>query len=98
MGAASGSPNRIDFTPFTTSWDYIARDDQYHPDHRYLSYSGSRVVGRSDMPLGYQGIASIFSIVLDTAYLPLTGLIDLIYVIWFEDVPGEGEADGDDEG
>ena len=77
------------FSPFTASFDYIYYDPQYDPDHEYLSYAGSRTVGRSDMPDGYQWMASIFTIPIETVYLPLTGLIDLVYVLWFEDVPGD---------
>lgn len=79
------------FSPFTASFDALYYDEAYHPDHEYLSYSGSRAIGRSDMPGGYQAIASIFSIPIETAWLPLTGLIDLVYVLWIEDDDsGEG--------
>lgn len=78
------------FDAILSPWFMIGdefRSERYHPDHKYLSYAGSRAIGRSAMPLGYQAIASIFSIPIETAYLPITGLIDLIRVVWFEDVP-----------
>ncbi len=63
----------------------IDRDEVYDPDHRYLSYAGSRVIGRSDMGLGYQWGASIFSILFETVWLIITGPIDLITVLADDD-------------
>lgn len=53
----------------------------YHPEHRYLSYAGTRTVARSDMGLGYQGMASVWSLVVETIYLPVTGTIDLVSIL-----------------
>lgn len=85
LGSLFLAPIESVFSPFTAGFDYIYYDDQYHADHEYLSYAGSRTIGRSDMGLGYQGVASVFSIIIETAYLPLTGLLDLVYVIWIEE-------------
>jgi hypothetical protein len=63
----------------------IDRDEVYHPDHRYLSYAGSRVIGRSNMGLGYQWGASIPSILIETVWLLITGPIDLITVLVDDD-------------
>lgn len=63
----------------------IDRDEVYHPDHRYLSYAGSRVIGRSPMGLGYQWACSIPSILIETVWLVITGPIDLITVLADDD-------------
>jgi hypothetical protein len=69
------------FSPFTAGYDQIFRDPQYHEAHRYLSYAGSRTIGRSDMGFGYQVVASIFSIPIETVWLLVTGPVDLITVL-----------------
>ena len=81
------------FSPFTASIDYIGNDEQYHPDHKYLSYAGSRTIGRSDMGLGYQVWCSIFTIPIETVWLVLTGPIDLVNVLWFGDDAEDEEGD-----
>jgi len=63
----------------------IDRDEVYDPNHRYLSYAGSRVIGRSHMGLGYQWGASFFSIIFETVWLVITGPIDLITVLADDD-------------
>ncbi len=68
-------------SPATMAGDLIFRDEQYSPKHTYLSYASSRTVGRSEMGLGYQILASIFTIPIDTAFLPITGIIDLVTVL-----------------
>ena len=86
-------------SPFTASYDYLARDPQYHEDHKYLSYAGSRTVGRSDMGFGYQVWASIFTIPIETVWLLLTGPIDLFNVLIFGDSGDDvDEYDPDDAG
>ncbi|MCB9898294.1 MAG: hypothetical protein H6825_09850 [Planctomycetes bacterium] len=85
------------FDSILSPWFMIGdefRSERYHPDHKYLTYAGSRAIGRSGMPLGYQFIASIFSIPIETAYLPITGLVDLVRVIWVDDVPVPASAHG----
>jgi len=77
-------------SPFTAAFD-VYDDHPYAPDHRYLSYAGSRVIGRSDMSLGYQWLASVPSIVIETVWLIVTGPIDLFTVLWDE----TGRADDD---
>jgi hypothetical protein len=72
------------FDSLFSPWFMIAdefRSEDYHPDHNYLTYAGSRTIGRSNMPLGYQAIASIFAIPIETAYLVITGPLDLIRVL-----------------
>jgi hypothetical protein len=81
------------FSPFTAAGDQIFRGEQYHEDHKYLSYSGSRAIGRSGMPLGYQIITNIFAIPIETIFLPLTGLVDLITVM----VSGDESTEVDHE-
>lgn len=61
------------------------RDEVYHPDHRYLSYAGSRVIARSGMGDGYKWGTSIFSIIFDTVWLPVTGIVDLVTVLSDDD-------------
>jgi len=68
--------------PFTAACDQWGDRPLYHPDHKYLSYAGSRVIGRSDMGEGYQWMASIPSLVLDTVWLIVTGPIDLFTVLF----------------
>ena len=78
--------------PWFMMGEQVFRDEQYHPDHKYISYSGSRTVARSDMAQGYQFVASVFSIPIDTVYLLLTGPIDLIWVLASDaDTTMEGE-------
>jgi hypothetical protein len=79
--------------PATAACDQWSSRPPYHPDHEYLSYAGSRVIGRSDMGEGYKWLASVPSIVLDTVWLIVTGPIDLVTVLWFgEDSTAEVEA------
>ncbi|HEX5010011.1 MAG TPA: hypothetical protein VFY71_06390 [Planctomycetota bacterium] len=68
-------------SPFTAACD-VYDDQPYSPDHRYLSYAGCRVIGRSDMALGYQWEASVPAIVLETVWLIVTGPIDLFTVLF----------------
>ena len=68
-------------SPFTAAFD-VYDDHPYAPDHRYLSYAGCRVIGRSDMALGYQWLASVPAIVLETVWLIVTGPIDLFTVLF----------------
>ena len=64
----------------------------YSPDHEYLSFVGSRVIGRSTMGDGYKWMSSIPSIVIECCWFPLTGLVDLFTVL-FDD---SGRQDDDD--
>ncbi len=73
------------WSPFTASIDYIFRDPQYHPDHEFLSYAGSRTIGRSDLADGWKIYVSLFPIVIETVWLPLTGFVDLVTVVGFGD-------------
>jgi hypothetical protein len=75
--------------PATAACDQWGSDELYHPDHRYLSYAGSRVIARSDMGHGYQWLASVPSIILDTVWLIVTGPIDLFTVLCCGDETGE---------
>ncbi|RKY19652.1 MAG: hypothetical protein DRQ55_10190, partial [Planctomycetota bacterium] len=75
-------------SPWFMMGEQIARDEQYHPDHRYISYAGSRTIARSDMGQGYKFFASIFSLPIDTVYLLISGPVDLIWILGFEDVDG----------
>lgn len=73
-------------SPFTMSGDLIFRDKQYDPRHKYLSYAGSRTIGRSHMGLGYQIWCSLFTIPIETVWLIVTGPVDLITVLgWGDD-------------
>lgn len=67
-------------SPATMSVDQTA-DATYHPDHEYMTYSGSRVIARSDMGLGYQWLSSIFSIPLETFWLLVTLPVDAIHTL-----------------
>jgi hypothetical protein len=64
----------------------------YSPDHEYLSYVGSRVIGRSTMGDGYKWMCSVPSIVIETVWLIVTGPVDLLTVL-FDDT---GRQDDDD--
>ena len=83
------------FSPFTAARDQWFRDEQYHPNHEYLSYAGSRAIGRSDMGLGYEIMVSIFSIPIETVWLLLTGPVDLITVLVSDD-DDDHDHDGDE--
>lgn len=85
LGTIVISPFDAILAPWFMIGEQIARDDQYHPDHTYISYAGSRTIARSDMAWGYQMIASIFSIPIDTIYLLITGPIDMVWVLGFGD-------------
>ena len=80
--------------PFTMLWDQLAYDPQYHPKHKYFSYAASRTVARSEMGLGYQWMASVPTILIDTVYLLITGPIDLVWVLGFgEDEPSTSTSE-----
>ena len=80
--------------PFTMAWDQMAYDPQYRPRHRYFSYAGSRTIARSDMGMAYQWLAGLPTIIIDTAFLIITGPIDLIWVLgWGEDEPAPASSD-----
>lgn len=83
-------------SPFTAAGDQIFRSHQYHEDHKYLSYAGSRSIGRSDMGLGYQIIVNIFSIPIETVWLLVTGPVDLITVLVSDDDEASGNGDDAD--
>ncbi|MEO8754098.1 MAG: hypothetical protein ABI624_15620 [Casimicrobiaceae bacterium] len=68
--------------PFTAACDQWGDRPLYNPDHKYLSYAGSRVIARSDMGEGYQWLASVPSLVLDTLWLIVTGPVDLFTVLF----------------
>ena len=97
LGVLIISPFDAILAPWFQIYDQAARDPQYHPKHKYFSYSGSRVVGRADMHWGYELTASIFSYPIDTIYLLLTGPADLIWVL-NEDEPDDDDGDDDDDG
>jgi hypothetical protein len=80
-------------SPFTAAGDQIFRGHQYHMDHKYLSYAGSRSIGRSNMGFGYQVVASAISIPIETVWLVVTGPVDLVTVmVWGDDgVDGDGD-------
>jgi hypothetical protein len=81
--------------PATMAWDQIVYDPQYHPNHKYFSYAASRTIGRSGMGMGYSWLATIPSIIIDTVWFPLTGLIDLVWVLGFgEEYPEHEHPDG----
>lgn len=67
-------------SPATMTVDQTT-DHVYHPDHEYMTYSGSRVIGRSDMGLGYQWLASVVSIPLETFWLIVTLPVDAAHVL-----------------
>ena len=68
-------------SPITMAVDRLGKDQQYSPDHEYFTYSGSRVIARSDMGAGYQWLTSIPSLVTETLWFPVTGLIDLVTIL-----------------
>jgi hypothetical protein len=72
-------------SPATALCDYWSYDEQYHPDHEYLTYAGSRTIGRSDMGDGWQVVASVPSILFETLFLIVTGPIDLVTVLASDD-------------
>jgi hypothetical protein len=65
--------------------DQVVYDPQYVPEHKYFSYAGSRTIARSDMGLGYQWMSSIWSVIIETLYLPITGTVDLVGILAFGD-------------
>lgn len=76
------------FGPFTMAWDQMAYDPQYNVKHKYFSYAGSRTIARSHMNMGYQWLAGLPTIVIDTVWLIVTGPIDLVWVLgWGDDEP-----------
>lgn len=87
LGTLVVAPFDAVLAPWFMIVDQGFRSEQYDPDHKYFSYAGSRTVGRAGMGWGYEIIASVFSIPIDTIYLLVTGPIDLIWVLGFEDVP-----------
>ena len=62
----------------------------YDSGHRYLSFSGMRAIGYSDMAWGYQAISWYTAFGWDLAYLPITGIIDVITVL----ATGDDGSDG----
>ncbi len=80
------------FAPFFTAGDFLFRDVRYHPDYRYLTYSGSRVIGRADMAWGYKAASWIFSIPIETVWLLLTAPVDFITILVSEDSESEDYA------
>ena len=65
--------------------DQMSHDTQYDAEHKYFSYAGSRTIARSDMGLGYQWMASFWSVLIETVYLPITGTVHLVHVLAFGD-------------
>ena len=57
----------------------------YSPDHHYLSFVGSRVIGRSTMGDGYKWESSIPSIVIESFWFLITGPVDLFTVLFSDD-------------
>jgi hypothetical protein len=68
-------------SPVTGGVDMFTPKGEFDKGRKYLSYAGSRTIGESDMGLGYQIWCSIFTIPIETLFLPITGLFDLIYVL-----------------
>jgi hypothetical protein len=68
--------------PFTMTADQLFRNPQYDPEHKYLSYAGSRTIARSNMGHGYQWLAGFPTIIIDTVWLIVTGPIDIFWVLW----------------
>jgi hypothetical protein len=68
-------------SPFTAACDQWGSDPLYDPNHKYLSYAGSRVLARSHMGDGYKWGASIPAIIIETVWLIVTGPIDLVTVL-----------------
>jgi hypothetical protein len=54
------------FVPFERFGDIANSDAVYGSEGKYLSYSGSRAVGRSDMGWGFRVYAMVFTIPIDT--------------------------------
>ncbi|MHC4845951.1 MAG: hypothetical protein ACYTCU_07295 [Planctomycetota bacterium] len=81
-------------SPVTMLCDQVARDPQYHPEHKYYSYSGSRTIARSDMGLGYQWMTMFPALIIETVWFPITGLVDMVTVLGFgDDMPMESYDD-----
>lgn len=96
IGVLFSSPVDSLLAPWIMIFDQLRYDPQYDPNHKYISYAGSRVIARSDMEWGYSAIATIFAVPIETVYLLLTGPIDLIWVLGFEE-PNDGDDDDDDD-
>jgi hypothetical protein len=81
--------------PGTMLVDQVFYNPQYHENHKYFSYAGSRTIARSDMGHGYQWLAAFPTFLIDTVWLILTGPIDIVWVlVWgpSETPPSEAEA------
>jgi len=63
---------------------------RYNPDFEYFSYAGSRVIARSDMDGEYKFIAGFWSVIAETLWLPLTGLIDGVTILAEDDAISGG--------
>ncbi len=68
-------------SPATMIWDVTRPGPPYDLRHRYLSYSGSRVIARSDMGLGQQWLAMVPAFLIETAWLIITGPVDIVTVL-----------------
>ncbi len=82
--------------PFTAASDQWGSRPLYNPNHKYLSYAGSRVIARSDIGDGYKWLASVPSLIFDTLWLIVTGPIDLFTVLGSDqdtDVKNEAQAE-----
>lgn len=53
----------------------------HHEDYKYFSYAASREIVRSDMGGAYQWVASLLSIPIETAYLVVTGPVDIVTIL-----------------
>jgi len=79
--------------PFTAACDEWSDRPLYNPNHKYLSYAGSRVIARSNISDGYKWLASVPSLILDTVWLLVTGPVDLFTVLFSdEDTDAKNEA------
>ena len=81
--------------PVTMLVDQIFRRPQYDENHKYLSYAGSRTISRSEMGDGYKWLAGFPTLVIDTAFLVLTGPVDIAWVLFTgpsETPPSETES------
>lgn len=95
LGTIVIAPFDAVFAPWFMIADQLVRDEQYSPNHKYISFSGSRTVARSGMAWGYHDIATIFALPIDIVYLPLTGLIDIVWVLTSDDDGCTGECEGE---
>src|SRR5262249_57993893 len=70
--------------PFTGLRDEL-NPPVYAPGHHYLSFVGSRVVGRSTMGDGYKWLSSVPSIGIEAIWFIITGPVDLFTVLFSDD-------------